>query len=241
MTEGQVAPTPALLPSALLKTDPPAVGDVVLSGRLGSHDAGTVYAGSVDGADVTVVMLTEGAETDSYARARFRQATSELAAEHPGVILATEDEEDLAPWVAMASTSWLEGDALAGRLMRAVTLEDRPSIGTVTGPDFRPHWWHRVGVGRWRVWPLPWPARLLSAGRWTFVASFALVCAIAALALWLAVQVFQNQVPPPPGPGPGPGPLPPPSPTSPSPTPTPSPIPGQQQGPTGAPPAPPIV
>lgn len=250
--------------SPLLRRDPPRVGSIVLVGRLDSHDAGLTYAGRLEpaasspspadesvetgrlvaeesspGSGITVVMLTAGAETDSYARARFRVAIADLADDQPGAVVGYEDEEDLSPWVAFSTTSWSEGRCIAERLLSAVTLEDQPPIGTVQGPPFRPHWWERVHVGRWRLWPLPWPSSLSAAGRWTFLASFAVICALAALALWIAVLVFQHQPPPAPAPGPGPGPNPPS--TSPTPQPTepggPSPTPG---GPSGSP-IPPIV
>jgi hypothetical protein len=233
--------TDGVEPSPLLRRDPPAVGDVRLTGRLGSHDAGMVYAGRLDDEDVAVVMLTDGAEADSYARARFRDATATLENDRPGVV-AGEDDEELAPWVAVTVSSWSDGLQVSHALLTAVTLADQPPVGTVHGPAFRPHWWERSGVGRWRLWPMPWPSRLSAAGRWTFVASFGVACAIAALALFIVIQVFQNTVPPPPGPGPGPGPLPPPTqptPTSPSPT---SPHgPSPTLGPSTGQPYPPIV
>ncbi len=247
--------------SPLLRRDPPAVGTIRLIGRLSSHDAGMTYAGHpqapksvpspedesaahrsddlAPGGDrvspdmqITVVMLTSGAETDSYARARFRAAIAELESNNAKAVLAREDEEDLAPWVALDAASWTDGRDVGDRLLQAVTLEDQTPVGMVHGPQFRPHWWQRVNVGRWRLWPLPWPARLSSVGRWTFLASFAVICALAALALWIAVLVFRNQPPPAPTPGPGPGPNPPStSPTSPPREPQ-GPIP-TQGGPTG--------
>ena len=224
----------------LLRRDPPALGDVTLTGRLSTdHDAGLVYAGLLAGREVTVVMLSDGAEIDSFARARFREAAATLAETEPDAVVAGDDDDELAPWVALSAPSPAAGRGLSGLLLAAVTLEDRPPVGVVRGPSYRPHWWQRVGVGRWRLWPLPWPASLTSAGRWTFVASFALACAIATLALWLTVQVFQNQPPPPPGPGPGPGPVPPPTAT---PTPSPNgPVPTGPRGTAPGEPVPPIV
>lgn len=245
MSETETATDDVVL-APLLRRDPPRVGDIVLVGRLGRHDAGLTYAGrrtdpatspssepdeepdaedptSDAGHQVAVVMLAAGAETDSYARARFRSAIAALEAERAGSLVAAENEEDLAPWAAFTVPSWSEAAAIGDGLFKAVTLEDQPPVGVVQGPDFRPHWWERIGVGRWRLWPLPWPSSLSSAARWTFLASFAVICAIAALALWIAVLVFQHQPPPAPTPGPGPGPNPPstPTPTPPS-TPTPS-------------------
>jgi hypothetical protein len=76
-------------------------------------------------------------------------------------------------------------------------LRDVAPAGEVRGPDFRPHWYRRRGAGRWRVWPLPWPTSLNTAGRWTFVAAFALMVAIASLALWIAVLIYHTQPPAP--------------------------------------------
>ena len=245
-------------PGPLRRGDPPGVGDIQLTGRLGQHDAGIVYDGSRDGERVVVVLLTAGAENDSYARARFGESLDSLQVEWPGTVVARETDPEVAPWAALAVEGARDtedtgapaghhhgGEQAARRLLTAVSLEDRPPVGRVDGPQFRPHWYRRDGAGRWRLWPLPWPVRLSSAGRWTFVASFLLVLAIATLALWIAVQIFRDQAPPPPGPGPGPGPVPPPTSPSPTPTPTPPTSPGPQPTPTGptgtGSPAPPIV
>lgn len=209
-----------------------------LTDPAGDDQAGSAANPATDSArerspEITVVMLTAGAEADSYARARFRQAVADLDQDLPSAIVAREDEDDLAPWVAFTAASRVESVRMSERLLKAVTLEDQAPVGTVQGPEFRPHWWQRVSVGRWRLWPLPWPSSLSSASRWTFLASFAVICVLAALALWIAVLVFRHQPPPAPGPGPGPGPNPPstsptPSPTPPNPGPSPTP-----SGPTG--------
>ena len=93
--------------------------------------------------DITVVMLTAGAEADSYARARFRQAIDDLDHDRPTLIVGREEENDLAPWVALTAASRAEGLAISERLLKAVTLEDQTPVGTVHGPEFRPHWWER--------------------------------------------------------------------------------------------------
>src|SRR5262245_53290645 len=93
-------------PTPLLRRDPPAFGDIELIGRLQSHDAGMTYAAHLNGDNVTIVMLSEGADSDSYARARFREATEALDGDRPGLIVDREEEVDFAPWVAVASTSW---------------------------------------------------------------------------------------------------------------------------------------
>ncbi len=233
-----------LLP--LERRDPPALGGIELTGRLASTDSGVVYAGRAGGQPVAVVVLTEGAERDSYARARFQQAAGVPVGNS---VVAADADVDIAPWVAVRADNWSEGLGAARALLAPVTLEHLPDVGKPAGPVFRPHWAERTRVGRWRMWPLPWPATLTAASRWTHLAAFALVLAIAAIALWIAVKIFEDQPPVPPGPGPGPIPFPTPTspptsgPGSPSPTPTSPPTtgPGGTEGTGGTTPAPPIV
>lgn len=250
--------------SPLHRRDPRKLGGVHIGGRLAATDTGIVYAGQLDGRPVAVAMLSEGAELDSYARARFAQARDSLASsgtptEPAGAsaegsdsptVLAGDDDIDIAPWVAVPADTWDAGLAATAALLAPVTLEQMPPVGVPQGPEFRPYWTARRGVGRWRIWPLPWPTSLTSASRWTFVAAFALVLAIAAIALWIAVKLFQNQAPAPPGPGPGPLPLP--TPVSPSKSTSPPPSPSgstppttsggtRRPGPTGMTTAPSIV
>lgn len=214
----------------LLRNDPPRLGGVTLSGRLEVTDAGVVYAGVLDDQPVVVALLSKGAETDGYARARFHDAVYDArVAGSDTTVVAGEDEPEIAPWVAVRADSWDDGAKLAGALLAPVTLQHLAPIGPARGPGFRPHWFDRPGPGRWRVWPLPWPAALTAAGRWTYLVSFGLVLAIASIALFISVKLFEHQPPAPISP-PFPAPsLPPPSwqpPTitpSPSPTPTPSP------------------
>ena len=236
------ASSPSPQPAPLRRADPPQLGDVELEGRLGSSDAGFVYAGRAGERKAVVVVLTEGAEHDPYGRARFLRAVDELRDRRDGQVLGAETDPDVAPWVAIAVESWADGTRLGRDLLAPVTMAHVPHDEAVVGPDYRPHWYQRIGVGRWRLWPPPWPRALTSSGRWTFVASFALVLLIAALALWIAVRIFQN-VPPgpqPPAPQP-PGPTPP-SPTEVSPTTTgPTQTAPQSPGPSGSPTVPPIV
>jgi hypothetical protein len=220
--------TAAASVAPLHQHDPPTLGGVRLVGRLSATDTGIVYAGQISGRQVAVAMLTEGAELDSYARARFLQARNLLVAAS-----ASDVDTDIAPWVAVPADTWGDGLASAMALLAPVSMEHVPPMGTRHGPEFRPHWTRRDGVGRWRIWPLPWPESLAAANRWTYVASLALVVAIAAIALLIAVRIFQNQAPAPPGPGPGPVPLPTPVSPSPSPSPTPSPSPKPTQSPGG--------
>lgn len=185
----------------LLRSDPPRLGEIDLSGRLEVSDAGIVYAGVLADEPVAVALLTAGAERDSYARARFHDAVRDARlAGTDTFVVAGEDEPEIAPWVAVRAGSWADGAKLAGALLAPVTLGDLVPAGDVRGPDFRPHWQSRGGPGRWRTWPLPWPTGLTAAGRWTYVASFALVLAIASVALFIAVRLFDNQPPAPIGP-----------------------------------------
>jgi hypothetical protein len=236
----------ALEPSALRRGDPPQLGDLVVVGRLAVTDSGFVYAARAGRDLAAVVLLNEGAESDSYGRARFLEAI-EIAQgdpEHP--VLGSETDPEVAPWVAVAVPSWEVGHRIGRELLAPVTLDDVPHATTAAGPAYRPHWYQRGAVGRWRLWPLPWPRSLTSAGRWTYLASFGLVLLIATLALLIAVKIFENQPPSPPPPGPvPPGPTPP-SPSGP-PTPSPSGPPTPTQGPptspgdTGESSVPPIV
>ncbi len=182
----------------LLRTDPPRLGDIALSGRLEVADAGIVYAGVLDDQPVAVALLSAGAESDSYARARFSDAVRDarLVGSDSSVV-AGEDEPEVAPWVAVRAHSWADGAKLAGALLAPVTLEHLVPIGPARGPGFRPHWHAARDPGRWRVWPLPWPSGLSAAGRWTHIASFALVLAISTVALFIAVKLFENQPPAP--------------------------------------------
>lgn len=221
----------------LQRVDPDQLGEVRLSGRLEVTDAGIVYAGVLSGKPVAVALLTTGAEADSYARARFHDAIADARLPHVAAggaptVLAGGDDPEIAPWVAVRADSWDDGARLAGALLAPVTLEHVVPLGVARGPGFRPHWSSRVGPGRWRMWPLPWPAALLSARRWTYLASFALVLAISSVALFIAVKLFENQ-PPAPVPPPFPSPVLP-TPSVPTPTPSPTgPVPTGQPGSPG--------
>ncbi|MBA2558705.1 MAG: hypothetical protein H0V07_02260 [Propionibacteriales bacterium] len=186
----------------LQRRDPPMLGDVMIRGRLATSDAGIVYAGQLVDQQVAVVVLNQGAETDSFGRARFGTAVAALVDD--GVVVASDSSADIAPWVAVRAATWGDALAMAQRVLAPVTLDEVAPVGIVCGPDFRPHWYRRRGVGRLRVWPLPWPSVLSSAGRWTVVAAFGLMVAIAAIALWIATLVFDTQPPAPPPPTPAP-------------------------------------
>jgi len=158
-----------------------------------------VYAGQLLDQQVVVVTLTDGAETDSFARARFELAVQAEIDDDPASLIAADRATDVSPWVAFAAgDDWEGAIGMANRVLAPVILADVEPVGVVQGPQFRPHWYQRRGVGRWRLWPLPWPGALTAAGRWTFVAAFGLMLAIAALALWITTLVFHNQPTPPP-------------------------------------------
>lgn len=233
--------------TALRRLDPPALGVVTLTGRLESTDSGCLYAGTLGDDQVVVVLLSDGAETDSYARKRFHDALAQLQADEPDRVAQFDDDIDIAPWVAVKADGWDAAVSQARALLAPVALENVEQLGHVTGPEFRPHWFRRDGAGRWRLWPLPWPRSLTQAGWWTFVASFALILAIATLALWISIKIFEDQPRPQPGPGPGPGPNPPPRSSSPSPSTTgpttsnPGPSPTPSASPTTGQTVPPIV
>jgi hypothetical protein len=186
----------------LERRDPPMLGAVMIHGRLASSDAGVIYAGQLVDQQVVVVTLTDGAESDSFGRARFDLAVQSVAEGASTDVLASDRAADVSPWVAFAVVEDWDGALTAAHgTLAAVTLADVEAVGTVQGPGFRPHWYRRRGVGRWRLWPLPWPSALTAAGRWTMLAAFGLMLTIAALALWLTTLVFQHQpTPPPPNP-----------------------------------------
>jgi hypothetical protein len=238
--------------AALERGDPPALGDVLLTGRLDADESAVVFAGEREGEPVVAVMLSDGAAADSFARARFRDAVEERQRRSDHVI-EFENNTQFAPWVAVSAESYTAGASVASSLIEAITLADREAIGSKKGPDYLPHWYKEGRLGRWRIWPLPWPRWLRSVGMWTFSAAFALVLAIATTALIISVLALRTLPPPPvpPSPSTGPGlpipPIPTPSRTSPptttpgSPTPStgpsgPSPTPTGPRGPTGQPP-----
>ena len=261
----------ALLP--LERGDPPALGGIELAGRLGWTVSGVVYAGRLGQQPVTVVALNEGAEKDPYARARFQEAAQTLSPSRPdgavqteqdgakvaearpgavpgtatvsddATVIAGDSDVDIAPWVAVSGGNRESELAAAQALLGHVALDHVPPVGEPAGPGFLPHWSARARLGRWRMWPLPWPSALTTASRWTYVAAFALVVTVAAIALWIAVKLFEDQPAVPPGPGPGPVPVPPSTSSPSSPSPTPNPAPGPPNGPEepGNPGVPPIV
>lgn len=229
MTNPMPAPGTPAAHYPLAPGDPVRIGDFWLDSRLTATSAGMAFAAHRDGGDsVMVILLAEGAAADAAARARF---SGEVNAMHIDTVVARggegqaegrtavrfSDEADdpivggqlpLAPWVALAFDGTVRAVAEAERVLHAVDLELTPPLGRPSGPDYRLHWSDRRSHGTTRVWPLPWPGRDDRAGWVTFLASWLLMVLLAAVAILLAILVFQNQPlvsPPPPIPSEGSG------------------------------------
>ena len=209
--------------------DPVRIGDYWLDARLTATRAGMVFtAHEDDGDSVMVVLLAQGAAGDHAARARF---SGEINAMHIDTVVArggqgqgdgrlsvryrsedddpvVADHQALAPWVALA----FDGTRLAvqesERILHAVDLAFVPPLGEPKGPGYKLHWSDDTATGATRIWPLPWPGRTDRAGWISILVSWLLMLLIAAVAILLAILVFQNQPPvspPPPIPSQGSG------------------------------------
>lgn len=227
----QPSPAPAEEPLAqqypLLPEDPVKVGDFWLDARLTATNAGTAFtAHEEDGDSVMLILLAEGAAQDHAARARF---SGEVNAMHIdtvvgrggqgqdegrlGVRFRPEDDDPnlagqapLAPWVALAFSGTFGAIEEANRILHGVDLEMTSPLGEPSGPDYRLHWDSQTAHGTTRLWPLPWPGRRDRAGWITFLTSWLLMLLLAALAILLAILLFQNAPltsPPPPVPSEG--------------------------------------
>lgn len=201
--------------------DPVKVGDFWLDARLTQRWAGTAFTAHEDGGDtVMLLLLSEGAAQDYAARSRF---SGEINAMHIDTVVARggqdqnegrmgvrfRDEADdpnlahhtpPAPWVALAFSGTVGALDEANRVLHAVDLATTAPLGTPKGPDFSLHWTHRSGHGTTRLWPLPWPGRMDRASWITFLTSWLLMVLLAAVAVLLAILLFQNapMVSPPP-------------------------------------------
>ncbi|WP_226997072.1 hypothetical protein [Tessaracoccus aquimaris] len=198
----------------LTDEDPVKVGDFWLDARLTATPAGMAFVGHEDGGDsAMLLLLSEGAAQDAAARARF---SGEINAMHIDTVVARggQDQEDgrmggrfrsedddpqldskapLAPWVALAFDGSRRAVTEARRILLAIDLTATPPLSKPAGPDYRLHWIDKTGHGTTRVWPLPWPGKKDRAGWVTMLVSFLLMALIAALALLLAILLFQNQ------------------------------------------------
>lgn len=218
MSEAFTGPQPV----PLLVTDPPRVGDFWLDARLTARESGVAYIAHADEMPaVMLIVLSQGASHDAAARDRLAGEVNKLHAE--SVVARGGDGQDggrlghkyrseaddpvspddppIAPWVALAYDASPEAVAEADRLLRSVDLSSTPNLGAAAGPGYRLHWLDDSHPGAWRLWPMSWPGRHDRAGWVPFAASWALTITLGALALLIAVLLFQNspptQAPPP--------------------------------------------
>lgn len=162
-----------------------------------------------------LLVLSEGAANDAAARDRLAGEVNKM---HVDTVVARggrgQDEgrlagkyrgeaddpigpndEPLVPWVALAWDGSVHAVAEADRVLRSVDLSTTPLIGAPAGPDYRLHWVDDTRPGRWRLWPLQWPARKDRAGWMTIAVSWLLMLVLTALALLIVVLIFQNTPP----------------------------------------------
>lgn len=211
-------------PGPLTGADPAKVGDFWLEARLTSTPAGCAYSAHDDaGNDVMVILTSAGAAEDAAARARLAGEVNKL---HIDTVIARggqgqdegrlghryradEDNPDLvdqvptAPWVALAFDGSPEAIEEAHRILTAIDLSTTPQLSQSSGPDYHLHWIEQDQPGPSRLWPLPWPGRGDRSGWRTLLASWLLMLLLSALAVLVAIVIFQNfppQSPPPPVP-----------------------------------------
>ena len=203
-------------PYPLLVSDPPRIGDFWLDARLVAREAGVVFVAHADDEPaVMVLVLAEGAAHDPAARDRLAGEVNKLHAE--SVVARGGDGQDggrlghkyrseaddpvaagdrpTAPWVALAYDGSPEAVAEADRLLRSVDLSSTPMLGSPAGPDYRLHWLDNSRPGAWRLWPASWPGRHDRAGWVPIATSWLLTIWLGALALLIAVLLFQNSPP----------------------------------------------
>jgi hypothetical protein len=189
-TTEDVAPAHPLQPD-----DPPRIGEFLLRERLLIDEAAVVFRGVADDRDVAVVLLTAGAHNDAAARGRFIRAVDELRRRSPQSVAASDFDPEIAPWIAIPLLAGRTPNAVHD-LLSTVTMRPlgaRPS--TNRGPDFVPHWYPRRTPGRWRLWPLPWPAVGQGASRAALLWALALVMLLATLAVLIAIWLFRHEPP----------------------------------------------
>lgn len=216
-------PSPAR-PFPLLASDPPKVGDYWIDARLAAASSGVAYVGHDDvNTSAVVILLSEGAAGDAAARDRFAGLVNQL---HIDTVLARgghgqdqgrlagrfrSDTDDPAvgadlpatPWVALAYDATAASVAEAQRILEDVALVGLAEQGRPTGPDYRLHWIDQARPGIAKLWPLPWPGRHDRAGWGSILASWLLMVLLCALAILVAILLFQQaptQTPPPPVP-----------------------------------------
>ncbi len=205
----------------LLDLDPAKVGDFWLDARAVVRPSGVGYLGhDDDGSAVLLVVLSEGASRDPAARDRL---AGEVNVMHVDTVVARggqgqdegrladkfrgEDDDPLgrhhpplAPWVALAYDGSSAALAEADRLLATVALVGTRQLGAMSGPDYRLAWIDNTAPGRGRLWSLPWPGRHDRAGWITILVSWLLMVLLGAIAVLIAVLLFQNAPPEPPQP-----------------------------------------
>ncbi|MFP5416377.1 MAG: hypothetical protein ACLGHZ_05805 [Actinomycetes bacterium] len=231
---------PAALLFPLLPLDPPRVGGYWLDARLTASPSGVAWTAHADeGSEVMVLMLSEGASADAAAVDRLAGTVNKM---HIDTVLArggrgqdegrlatkyvadadtppTPDAAPAAPWVALAFDGSTRAVAEAQRVLAEVDLSWLPPKGTPSGPDYQLPWIDKVAPGTARQWPLPWPGRHDRAGWLSILVSWLIMILLTALAVLVAILIFQSAPPtspPPPVPTSGTG-SPPPDSASPSP------------------------
>jgi hypothetical protein len=207
----------------LLPEDPPKIGDFWLDARLQSMPAGITYLAHGDAVDVLLILLSAGAAEDAAARDRFAGLVNELDidtvvargghGQNVGRLAGKfrsedddpvePDEQELAPWVALANDHSPQAAAESRRILDNVALATLGPLGSPAGPDYRLHWIDDTRPGMARLWPLPWPGKHDRAGWVSILVSWLLMLLLAALAVLIAILIFQNNnagSPPPPVP-----------------------------------------
>ncbi|PIE97858.1 MAG: hypothetical protein CR979_03855 [Propionibacterium sp.] len=111
-------------------------------------------------------------------------------------------EQDPQPaWVALAFDDSQTAVLEAERILDAIDLSETAPLSEPAGPDFDLHWTGSNEPAAQRIWPLPWPGRSDRAGWVTMLTSWLLMLLLTALAILIAIILFQNfppQAPPPP-------------------------------------------
>ncbi len=235
-------PEPARL-SPLLAIDPPRVNAFWLDARVAATPSGVAYvAHDSTKTPVLLILLSQGAANDSVARERLAgtvnkmhidtvvarggagQDAGRLGVRYRAPVDAPEGAAHPAPWVALAYDGTNRAVEEAERILAEVDLSWRPLQGDPAGPAFQLHWVDKTSPGTVRLWPLPWPGRHDNAGVLSILASWLIMLLLTALAILVAILLFQGapvQAPPPPVPTEGSAPpesgSPPPDSASPSP------------------------
>jgi hypothetical protein len=211
MSEPTAGEPPRLSP--LLPSDPPKVGDFWLDARLTATASGVAYvAHDESNTSAMVILLSEGAAADAGARDRFAGTVNQL---HIDTVIArgghgqdsgrlghrfrSEDDDPqigsdapATPWAALAYDASAASLTEANRILSEVDLSLLNHQGFPAGPDYRLHWidWSRPGMAK--VWPLPWPGRHDRSGWLSILVSWLLMLLLCALAILVAILIFQN-------------------------------------------------